>query len=157
MPLCSQPNVNNNNCFVFYSSVYNFCINNNNGLVIVSLIFVTEIFKSTASSHKVDWTFVISINVPTFVYVYYYSVISIFLFTCLPWSRCSLVGVCWLTKRKARIRVFMLVFADILISTLFCKQVNCFICVTFVYIFNAKRFIFFSFLITILNFSYESI
>ena len=42
---CLQLHVNNNNCFVYYSSVYNLCLNNNNYWRIMRQIFVMEIFK----------------------------------------------------------------------------------------------------------------
>ena len=53
----SQIKVNNNNCFVFYSSLHWFAQTITNHLSIIQQIFITEIFKHSSSSHKTDWNF----------------------------------------------------------------------------------------------------
>ena len=56
---CSQLDVNNNNCFVCYSSVYSLCINYNNCLTDLSnedLQTTITLFKRTAFLYKTEWT-----------------------------------------------------------------------------------------------------
>ena len=50
--ICRSP-VNTSNCFVCYSSVYTFCINNSNHLTIVWQFFVTEMFKPRLISSNI--------------------------------------------------------------------------------------------------------